>query len=71
MKEKICGFILSAIIIIMLLVAIQFVYQEIQYIEEHPCIETRTQTRCFTHQKMYRKYYGTWLLYYQRRSYMS
>ncbi len=51
MKEKICGFILSAIIIIMLLVAIQFVYQEIQYIEEHPCIETRTQTRCFTHQK--------------------
>lgn len=51
MSEKICGLILSTIIIIMLLIAIWFIHQEIQYIKEHPCIETRTQTRCFTHQK--------------------
>lgn len=51
MSEKICGFILSTIVIIMLLIAIWFIYQEIQYIKEHPCIETCTQTRCFTHQK--------------------
>jgi len=28
-----------------------FLIGEINYIREHPCIETRTEERCFTHQK--------------------
>ena len=28
-----------------------FLIGEINYIREHPCIETRTEERCFTHKK--------------------
>lgn len=51
MKEENWCAIILIIVIITLFFAIWIVYREGQYFEEHPCIETHTQTKCFTYDK--------------------
>ena len=51
MKEESWGAIILIIVFITLCFAIWVVYREGQYLEEHPCIETYTQTKCFTYDK--------------------
>ena len=55
MEEKtidiIFGVILTAVMLIITIVAIAFVVKEIEYQEEHPCIETRTIEKCNTYDR--------------------
>ena len=51
MSDKVWGIVLSIIIVAMLLFAIWIVYKEGEYLKEHPCIETHTETVCHTYDK--------------------
>ncbi len=50
-KENIIFYIAVAMFICACLFFCGFLIKEIQYNKEHPCIETCTQTECFTYDK--------------------
>lgn len=50
-KENILLLIFITIFVCVYAAFLIFLIDKINYIREHPCIETRTEERCFTHDK--------------------
>ena len=53
-KENILLLIVITIFVCAYVSFLIFLIDKINYIREHPCIETRTEERCFTHKKCVR-----------------